>query len=81
MLRYSLKDFDFNKEYSTLRSNTRKLQSAAPAETIAIVGERETKMFNYTGGDEGYDPIYGECLVHHYRSECGRFFAYIEIVT
>lgn len=49
-------------------------------ESFTLVGKNESKVFNYVGGDETFDEIAGECLAYHFKSECGKFYALINIV-
>lgn len=49
-------------------------------ESFTLVGKNESKVFNYVGHGENFDEFAGECLTYHFKSECGKVYALINIV-
>lgn len=71
--------FNYNPTSRTFFATTRELGSITEND-IYILGKRLRKKFLVIGGDESYDHIVGECMCFHYRSECGQFYAQIDLV-
>jgi hypothetical protein len=64
-----------------LEATTRETGPLGLSEEITIVGQNETKLFKKFLVEEDFDEEYGECLCAKYKSDCGRFVAWIKVVS